>query len=122
MYTMREDKEVTVFLEYWEKNTYGSDYITVKCNEKKFNQLQKVLKRKYKYHLEKPEPNTLKKLKSYENICAQIAEHYKKLNQLLDENPAFTFVTLEEIPFTREVYENLGESDVPLSKLVPLKQ
>lgn len=122
MYKMRQDKDVTVFLEYWDI-TYGED-VKVRCNEKKFNHLQNVLKRKYKYILEKPEPNIIKKLKSYENIYQQIAEHNKKLEKFLDDNQAFEFVIVEETPFTLEVYNRLkkesSHSEVPLEKLIPI--
>ena len=121
IHIIQKDKEVTVFLDVWDKDLIryeSGSCILVTYNEKKFNNLQKVLKKKYKYILNKPEPIIIKKLKTYENIYLQIAEHNKKLKTL---NKAFNFVTVEEIPFTLEVYNQLKEiNDTPLEKLIPI--
>lgn len=120
---VQKDEDVTQYLINWDKNFVRQSYppcIAISYYETNYEPLKKILKNKYDIKLNKPQPNDIRKIKPYEEFVSQILERNNKIKQF-EELGIFEFVTLNEIPFTMDLYNTIkkqyNHSDVPFEDL-----
>lgn len=106
---VQKDHDVTQYLTNWDKDFVRHSMppcIAINYSESNYEALKKVLKKKYDINLYKCEPDYIRTVKPYDKIVSQIAErnnHIKKYEDL----GIFKFVTLNEVPFTMDLYNEL---------------
>ncbi len=119
---VQKDTEVTQYFVNWDKDFIRLSFppcIAIVYTEENYEPLKNILKEKYNISITKIKPTktTVRTIKSYEDICANIAEHYNVLDEGFRRN-IYELVTLKEIPFTRDLYEKLKEK-YPGNKKLP---